>query len=380
MKKIAILGSTGSIGTQALDIIEKHPEKYKVSVLSGATNIRLLSEQIDKFNPEAVAIPEGTELHLLKSRHPKTEFLLGLNGLVSAASQVESDLVLNALVGMIGLLPTHAAILAGKDIALANKETLVSGGEIIMKAAAEHGVQIIPVDSEHSAIFQCLSGNHGNPPAKLIITASGGPFRGLKRDDLKNVSVEEALNHPKWKMGSKISIDSATLMNKGLEVIEAHWLFDMPGDQIEVIVHPQSIIHSMVEFKDHSVIAQLGMPDMRIPISYAFAYPDRLQNHYQGVDFAAIGEMTFEEPDKSTFRCLQFAYNALAAGGSYSIVLNSANEELVRLFLEKKIDFLTIQDRLDQLLQEHQPQYDLGLEEILEIDKGIRERVNELCL
>jgi len=380
MKKIAILGSTGSIGTQALDIIDNNPEGYSISVLSGATNMDLLSEQVIRYGPAAVAVPDALRAETMRKRHPGTEILVGMDGLIAAASETESDLILNALVGMIGLLPTYAAIKAGKDIALANKETLVAGGSLIMEAARENGVRILPVDSEHSAIFQCLAGNNASEARRLIITASGGPFRGKSLEELETVTLEQALKHPKWKMGSKITIDSATLMNKGLEVIEAHWLFDMPADKIDVVVHPQSIIHSMVEFRDHSVIAQLGVADMRIPIGYAFSYPERESNGSCSLDLLAAGPLTFERPDMGTFRCLQLAYDALVSGGSYPVVLNAANEELVRLFLDRKIRFLDIQNHIERIMQEHVPVYKLTLETIMEIDKEIRERVGSIWL
>ncbi len=378
MKKIAVLGSTGSIGTQALDIIDKNPDKYSVSVLSGATKLELLSEQIGKYHPKAVAVANESSLGFLRSKYPDMEFLVGMDGLIEAASASDSDLVLNALVGMIGLMPTYAALGSGKDVALANKETLVAGGQLIMETASASGAGIIPVDSEHSAIFQCLEGQRSKSVNRLIITASGGPFRGKDRQDLKGVTLKEALDHPKWKMGNKITIDSATLMNKGLEVIEAHWLFGTPADRIDVTVHPQCVIHSMVEFEDHSILAQMGIPDMRIPIGYAFSYPDRLPNDLPGLDILAAGPFTFEEPDKKTFKCLQLAYDALKAGGSCPVVLNAANEELVGMFLLNKIGFLDIQDSVDRLLQEHEPIYSLSIESILEIDKNVRERVKQL--
>jgi 1-deoxy-D-xylulose-5-phosphate reductoisomerase len=278
MKKIAILGSTGSIGTQALDIIAHNPDHYRAVVLSGFSNMALLSEQIKYFKPEAAVVPDDATAHLLKRVHPGTEMLIGAEGLIQAASYADSELVLNALVGMLGLAPTYAAIKAGNDVALANKETLVAGGDLIMKAVRESGVRMIPVDSEHSAIWQCLSGYEENTIRKLILTASGGPFRGKTLTELAQVTVSEALKHPNWKMGRKISIDSATLMNKGLEVIEAHWLFDVECHQIEVVVHPESIIHSMVEFNDHAIIAQMGTADMRGPINYAFSYPNRQES------------------------------------------------------------------------------------------------------
>jgi 1-deoxy-D-xylulose-5-phosphate reductoisomerase len=273
---------------------------------------------------------------------------------------------------MMGLMPTYCAIKAGKDIALANKETLVAGGQVIMDAVNEQKVEMLPVDSEHSAIFQALQGNDGQDINRIILTASGGPFRGYTLEQLETVTVSQALNHPNWKMGSKITIDSATMMNKGLEVIEAHWLFDVPPEKIEVVIHPQSVIHSMVEYADHSIIAQLGVPDMRVPIGYALGYPNRIKNGIRGVDFFEMGSLTFEKPNLNTFRCLSFAYEAVKAGGSYPVVLNAANEVLVQQFLEGRIKFLDIQNTIDRILQEHKPVYRLGLEEIIEIDHNIR--------
>jgi 1-deoxy-D-xylulose-5-phosphate reductoisomerase len=281
-------------------------------------------------------------------------------------------MVLNSLIGMMGLVPTYYAIKAGKDIALANKETLVAGGEVVMDAVKENEVRLLPVDSEHSAIFQALQGNDPRGVNRIILTASGGPFRGYTLEQLSKVTVSQALNHPNWKMGSKITIDSATMMNKGLEVIEARWLFDVSPEKIEVVIHPQSIIHSMVEYVDHSIIAQLGMPDMRVPISYALTYPERIENRINGVNFFETGSLTFEKPDLGTFRCLGFAYDAVKAGGSYPVALNAANEVLVQQFLEGRIKFLDIQNTLERILQEHNPVYRLDLEEIIEIDHNIR--------
>jgi 1-deoxy-D-xylulose-5-phosphate reductoisomerase len=379
MKKIAILGSTGSIGTQALDIIAHNPDHYRAVVLSGFSNMALLSEQIKYFKPEAAVVPDDATAHLLKRVHPGTEMLIGAEGLIQAASYADSELVLNALVGMLGLAPTYAAIKAGNDVALANKETLVAGGDLIMKAVRESGVRMIPVDSEHSAIWQCLSGYEENTIRKLILTASGGPFRGKTLTELAQVTVSEALKHPNWKMGRKISIDSATLMNKGLEVIEAHWLFDVECHQIEVVVHPESIIHSMVEFNDHAIIAQMGTADMRGPINYAFSYPNRQENRLESLNFGDIGQLTFEVPDLSTFRCLQYAYDALNHGGSYMIALNAANEELVQLFLADRISFLSIQQGIQEILEQHVSRDAYDLETILAVDSETREKVKQRC-
>lgn len=375
MKKIAILGSTGSIGTQALDMIKKNPGKFKAVVLSAANNIDLLSVQVDEFHPEAIVVADEQKALAMQKKYPDLEVLYGMDGLITAASKVESDMVLNSLVGMTGLQPTYHAIKAGKDIALANKETLVSGGEIIMNAVKENNVKMLPVDSEHSAIFQCLEGNDRNKVKRIILTASGGPFRGYSKEQLQNVTVEDALNHPNWKMGSKVTIDSATLLNKGLEVIEARWLFDVPVGKIEVVVHPQSIIHSMVEYIDHSIIAQLGVPDMRIPIAHAFSHPDRLENDIKGIDFKILSTLTFEPPDTQVFKCLDLAYQAIKEGGSYPVVLNAANEILVKLFLDKKIKFIDIQDNINYMMEEHTPVFNLDLDTVINIDQEIRERV-----
>lgn len=375
MKKIAILGSTGSIGTQALDLIKKNPDKFKAVVLSAANNIDLLSVQVDEFHPEVIVVADEQKALAMQKKYPDLEVLYGMDGLITAASKVESDMVLNSLVGMTGLQPTYHAIKAGKDIALANKETLVSGGEIIMNAVKENNVKMLPVDSEHSAIFQCLEGNDRNKVKRIILTASGGPFRGYSKEQLQNVTVEDALNHPNWKMGSKVTIDSATLLNKGLEVIEARWLFDVPVGKIEVVVHPQSIIHSMVEYIDHSIIAQLGVPDMRIPIAHAFSHPDRLENDIKGIDFKILSTLTFEPPDTQVFKCLDLAYQAIKEGGSYPVVLNAANEILVKLFLDKKIKFIDIQDNINYMMEEHTPVFNLDLDTVINIDQEIRERV-----
>ena len=372
MKKIAILGSTGSIGTQTLDIIEQNPDRFTAAVLSCGTNVELLGKQIEKHRPAFAVVSNEDDAVEMGKKYPRTEFLYGMEGLVVAAAKTDCDMVLNSLIGMMGLLPTYYAIKAGKDIALANKETLVAGGQVIMDAVKGKKVRLLPVDSEHSAIFQALQGNDIQGINRIILTASGGPFRGYTQEQLGKVTVSQALNHPNWKMGSKITIDSATMMNKGLEVIEARWLFDVPPEKIEVAIHPQSIIHSMVEYIDHSIIAQLGVPDMRVPISYALAYPERIENQIDGVDFFEMGSLTFEKPNLDAFKCLSFAYEAVKAGGSYPVVLNAANEVLVQQFLEGRISFLDIQNTIEKILQNHKPVYQLALEEILEIDNNVR--------
>ena len=376
MKKIAILGSTGSIGTQALDIIRNNSDKFEATVLSCGKRVEKLSEQIEEFHPKIVVVSDEKQAMELSHKHKNVEVLFGENGLIEAASKSDHDIVLNSLMGIRGLAPTYAAICANKDIALANKETLVAGGEVVMKAVKEHNVKMLPVDSEHSAIFQSLQGNCDAKIKRILLTASGGPFRGMSLEQLHGVTLEQALKHPNWSMGSKITIDSATMMNKGLEVIEAKWLFDVNLNQIEVLVHPQSIVHSGVEFIDGSIIAQLGVPDMRTPIAYAFTYPERIQGSAEHLDFfSEASNLTFEKPDFETFKCLKFAFEALKAGGSYPVVLNGANEVLVDRFLKGKISFIDIQNTLEKILQNHKPEYNLELEDILRIDKEIRSMI-----
>lgn len=385
MKKIAILGSTGSIGTQCLDIVDQNPDRFQVTVLTCGKRVEMMADQIEKYRPEvAVAGDEEGAMKLsslLKDKGLKTDVLYGQEGLKTAAAQADSDMVLNSLLGISGLAPTMAAIEAGRDIALANKETLVAGGQLVMDKVKEKGVKLLPVDSEHSAIFQCLEGNQGRTLRKILLTASGGPFRGYTLEQLEQVTLAQALKHPKWSMGQKITIDSASMMNKGLEVIEAKWLFDVDVDDIQILVHPQSIVHSMVEFNDTSVIAQLGIPDMRIPISLALGYPERLDSDSTSLDFFGAGSnLTFEKPNPEVFRCIHMAYESSRAGGSYPVVLNSANEVLVDLFLKEKIRFIDIQRNLEKILDAHVGQYDLTLEQILEIDKEVRKETCRIAL
>ena len=381
MKKISILGSTGSIGTQALDVIAHNQDKFKVTALSCAKSLPLLCRQIEEFSPEAVAVRDEADAKELADKYKKLEVFWGAEGLKTIASMESCDMVLNSLMGMKGLEPTMAAIESGKDIAFANKETLVAGGQLVMDAVKKHGVAMLPVDSEHSAIFQSLQGNQDNEIRRILLTASGGPFRGYSLEQLEQVSLEQALNHPNWSMGSKITIDSATMMNKGLEVIEARWLFDVPLEKIQVVVHPQSILHSAVEYMDSSVIGQMGNPDMRIPIAYAFSYPERmdLSDVTQPLDLFSLKEgMSFYPADRSVFKTIDLAYEACREGGSCPVVLNGANEVLVDLFLHGKIRFIDIQNFLIQMMESHQTKRNLDLETILEEDMRGREDVRKL--
>lgn len=390
MKKISILGSTGSIGRQALDIINS--DEIDVVALACGRNIELLSEQIEHFKPKLVSVEREEDAKALSTKYSSIDVLWGEDGL-NAVAECDADLLLNGIMGMVGLEPTYKAILSGKDIALANKETLVAGGKIIMEAARNQGIEILPVDSEHSAIYQCLNtyrdpNTSENVIRRIILTASGGPFRGYSIEELQNVTLQDALNHPNWSMGKKITVDSATMMNKGLEVIEAKWLFDVDLYKIDVHVHPQSIVHSAVEFIDGSIIAQMGMPDMRVPISYAINYGERKNiisanddNSELGTksmkftDLFEIGNLTFEKPDMSTFKCLAFAYAALEEGKSYPAVLNSANEALVDLFLNEKIQFIDIQNNLESFLEKHQPVELKSIDEIKEMDREVKEKI-----
>ena len=375
MKEISILGSTGSIGTQALDVVRKNRDKFMIKALSCGRNLELMKKQISEFEPELVVTATGEDAKLLREyfrgKAENIEFLSGEDGLLQFAGY-DSDLLLNSLSGMRGMLPTYEAIKAGKNIALANKESLVVGGDVIMSAAAENGVKILPVDSEHSAIFQCMQGNLNKEIKKIYLTASGGPFRGYSRAEL-------ALNHPKWTMGRKISIDSATLMNKGLELIEAKWLFNVDVDDIEILVHPQSIVHSGVEFKDTAVIAQLGIPDMRIPIALAFTYPDRLKMDVPELNFFNEGsKLTFEKPDLESFKCLKLAIQAAKSGKLYPAAMNGANEVLVESFLNGEIGFNQIADFIEEVLNVNDFSNKPELDSILEADKLARGKAYDL--
>ncbi len=371
MKNIGILGSTGSIGTQTLDVVRSHPGDFCVTALSAGSNIELLEKQIREFSPKIAAVGSEELAKELRVRvaDRDVQVLSGMEGLLEMAVQPEMEILVTAIVGMIGIRPTMEAIRAGKDIALANKETLVTAGHLIMPLAKEHQVRILPVDSEHSAIFQCLHGEEHRAVEKLLITASGGPFRGRSRSELAGVTLQDALKHPNWSMGQKITIDSATLVNKGLEVMEAKWLFGIGLDQIQVIVQPQSIIHSMVEFCDGAVMAQLGTPDMRLPIQYALYYPERRYLEGERLDFRRLTQITFEEPDMETFEGLPLALRAARAGGSMPTVFNAANERAVAKFLKGEIGFLDIYEIIRASMERHRVISDPGLEEVLQTEQ-----------
>lgn len=353
MRKIAILGSTGSIGTQTLEVVEANPERFSVEVLTANNHVDLLIEQALKFHPDSVVIANEEKYPLLRDalQHEDIKVFAGADALARIVTFADVDLVVTALVGYSGLIPTVNAIKAGKNIALANKETLVVAGELVNESVAEHRVAILPVDSEHSAIFQCLAGESRSKAEKLILTASGGPFRGKDRAFLEKVTPADALKHPNWHMGAKVTIDSASMMNKGFEVIEAKWLFGVQPSQIEVVVHPQSVIHSMVQFEDGAVKAQLGMPDMRLPIQYAFSYPDRISSSFDRLDFSKCTNLTFEQPDTKRFRNLALAYEAMYRGGNMPCIVNAANEVVVASFLKDGISFLGMSDVIEKTME-----------------------------
>lgn len=369
MKKIGILGSTGSIGTQTLEIVRSNPDLHVIALAAGS-NVSLMEQQVREFHPMLAVMGSEEAAADLKNRIADTDTRVsaGMEGMLELAILPQMEVLVTAIVGMIGIRPTIAAIKAGKTIALANKETLVTAGHIIMPLAKEKGVSILPVDSEHSAIFQSMHGENRERVSKILLTASGGPFRGKKTEELQDITVEDALKHPNWSMGRKITVDSATLVNKGLEVMEAKWLFDVEPEQIQVVVHPQSIIHSMVEYVDGGIMAQLGMPDMKLPIQYALFYPDRRPMDGRRVDFFALKSISFEEPDIKTFRGLQLAYDAIAAGGSMPTVFNAANEKAVGLFLDKKIRFLAIYDLIQGAMEQHKVIANPTVDEILEAE------------
>lgn len=379
MKKVLILGSTGSIGVNALNVIRNLPDRFSVAGLTANSNISVLSEQIKEFNPQFVVIKDKSKARELSEIvNGNVDIICSDNALIEAAQKYDYDILIGAIVGFAGLTPTIEAIKRGKRIALANKETLVVAGEIVTRLVAENGAEIIPVDSEHSAIYQCLVGEKLNEVEKLILTASGGPFLNKEKSFFDNATVNEALNHPNWKMGSKITIDSATMMNKGLEVIEAHWLFGLPVEKIDVVIHPQSIIHSMVQFVDGSIKAQMGLPDMKLPIQYALTFPERLTNNFERTNLPLINNLSFFEPDFDKFECLKLAYMALKTGGTAPCILNAANEVAVDKFLKGIIRFPEIPKLINKALDKIENHSNPDLETIIECDKLTRDFVNNL--
>lgn len=378
IKGISILGSTGSIGRQALEVCELLG--LKVVSLVANSNVSLMEEQIRKYRPQMAVLADQKAAQALKAAVADTpcRVLSGQEGILEAVTLPDTDTVLTSVVGIAGLVPTLAAIDAGKNIALSNKETLVTAGSLVMKRAKEKGVAILPVDSEHSAIFQSLAGNRRQDARRILLTASGGPFRGFTREQMRQVTVEQALRHPNWSMGSKITIDSASMMNKGLEVIEAMWLFDMAPDDIEIIVHKESVIHSMVEFVDGSIIAQLGAPDMRIPIQLALTWPERVQNPFRRVSLTELGSLTFEKPDMEAFPCLKLAYKAARTGGTLPVAMNAANEVAVAAFLSRKIRFHQIPELIEQVMEEHRVNTRPSLNDIIDTDRVSRARAAEI--
>lgn len=376
MKRVSVLGSTGSIGTQTLEVARQNPDKIKITALAAAKNVNLMEKQIREFMPEIAVMDDENAAKDLKDRIKDlsgVRILTGMEGSMEMASDPGSDIVVTAIVGMIGIRPTIAAIEAGKDIALANKETLVCAGHIIMPLAKEKGIKILPVDSEHSAIFQSLQGSPSDRIERIILTCSGGPFRGMTKDELASKTPEDALKHPNWNMGRKITIDSASLVNKGLEVMEAAWLFGVGHEKVCVTVHPQSVLHSAVEFKDGAVIGQMGTPDMKLPINYALFYPDRMPMKSEKLDLFKVGSMTFEKPDTDTFRGLALAYDAAKAGGTMPTVFNAANEEAVARFLDHKIGFLDIYEEIEKAMNAHKVIADPTVAQILDAEKEARE-------
>ncbi len=382
MKKIAVLGSTGSIGMQTLEIVRKRAEEFQITALSAGSNIDVLEQQVCEFRPRLVSLKKEEDAKELEARLrfkdiDSTEVVYGMDGLVACACETEAEMTVNAVVGMVGILPTVAAIKAGKDIALANKETLVTAGHIIMPLVEEYNVKLLPVDSEHSAVFQCLQGAGEQTVEKLLLTASGGPFFGKKRDELGSITVEQALQHPNWSMGRKITIDSSTLVNKGLEVMEAGWLFSLRPEQIEVVVQPKSVIHSMIQFTDGAVLAQLGIPDMKLPIQYALTYPNRVSLSGERLNFFDLQRLEFYKPDTDTFRALALAYEAFREGGSLPTVYNAANEMAVAMFLERKISYLQITELLEHAMDAHKKIKNPTLDEVLSTELETYEYIRE---
>lgn len=384
VKAITLLGSTGSIGTQTLDIVSQYPDRFRVVGLAAGSNVTLLAEQVRQFRPEIVALRDASKLEELRGAiadlTPQPQLVTGEAGIVEVARYGDSDVVVTGIVGCAGLLPTIAAIEAGKDIALANKETLIAGGPVVLPLVQKHGVKLLPADSEHSAIFQCLQGVPADGLRRILLTASGGAFRDWPVEKLAQVTVADALKHPNWSMGRKITVDSATLMNKGLEVIEAHFLFGMDYDGIDIVIHPQSIIHSLIELQDTSVLAQLGWPDMRLPLLYALSYPERIYTNWETLDLVKAGDLTFRAPDRAKYPCMDLAYAAGRAGGSMPAVLNAANEQAVALFLEEKIHFLDIPKLIEKTCDRHRADNRIAptLDDILEADRWARQTVSEL--
>ena len=379
MKKVLVLGSTGSIGVNTLNVIRNFPDRFKITALTVNSNTELLIEQVNEFKPELVVVTDETVSDELRKHIPANCTLLsGTNGLLKAASEADYDILVGAMVGFAGLSPTIEAIKKGKRIALANKETLVVAGELVMKYCKEFGTEIIPVDSEHSAIYQCLVGEYINDVEKLILTASGGPFLNKDKSFFDKATVDEALNHPNWKMGNKVTIDSATMINKGLEVIEAHWLFGLPTEKIDVVIHPQSIVHSMVQFKDGSIKAQMGLPDMKLPIQYALSFPERLENDFQRTDLTALETLNFYKPDFNKFESLKLAFEALETGGTAPCILNAANEVAVEKFLNKEIKFSHITMLIQKALEKIRNHQSPDLDTIFECDRATREFVRNI--
>jgi len=377
MKKLSILGSTGSIGTQTLDIVKNNPDEFRVVGLTANKNIELLKNQINEFKPEAVGVMDEEKADLLK-QNVDINVYSGIEGIIKIAALNEIDTVVNSLVGSIGVKPTVEAIRNKKNIALANKETLVTAGSVVMEEVKKNNVRLMPIDSEHSAIFQCLNNENVNDVNEITITASGGPFKNYSKAQLENVTVQDALRHPTWNMGNKITIDSATLMNKGFEVIEAHWLYDIPYEKVEVVIHPQSIIHSLVEFKDNSTLAQLSLPDMKLPIQYALSYPKRLPLNIKKLNLMEVKNLSFEKPNFELFPCLKYAYDAGNKSGTLPAVLNAANEAAVYAFLDNKIKFLDIHRLINKMMQKHNIIKNPNLNQILDVDKKIKEETQEI--
>lgn len=378
MKNISILGSTGSIGRSTLDVISRNPDRFKVVALAAGRNLELLEEQIRFFSPEIVAVADAGSADALHKRMNGLEILAGPEGMSAAAAHGDADIVISAIVGSAGLLPTITAVQSGKTVGIANKESLVMAGGIVMAEAKKENALVIPVDSEHSAVFQCLEGRSSSEVRRIVLTASGGPFLTTDRETLREMRAADALRHPNWAMGPKITVDSATLMNKGLEVIEACWLFDAAPERVDVLIHPQSIVHSMVEFRDRSLLAQLSVPDMRGPISYALSYPERIETPIRGLDLEEVGSLTFLKPDTDRFPCLMYAYEALRAGGTTPAVLNAANEVAVNAFLADRIGFADISIVIRRTVDDHVITSTPGLEAILDADRWARERAESL--